>query len=169
MRRWGFNVLALFSLVLCLALIAMWVRGIWWYDSFVDAVAGQNTHIVSFGRGRIGYSVLGNPTYTKRLYWSAARVSPRNSHPDGDELRLGFSLQTASDFAHYSWSPTLLPKFIATIPTWFAVLLAAILPAVCLIRLRRSRVRPGICPVCGYDLRATPDRCPECGTTPARK
>ena len=33
---------------------------------------------------------------------------------------------------------------------------------------RRSRVRSGSCPVCGYDLRARP-RCPECGAVPRGK
>jgi hypothetical protein len=50
-------------------------------------------------------------------------------------------------------------------PHWFAALVFAILPA---LRLRsilrtRRRIRLGLCPQCGYDLRASPDRCPECG------
>jgi hypothetical protein len=33
-------------------------------------------------------------------------------------------------------------------------------------RVRRNRIRHGLCPDCRYDMRATPDRCPECGAIP---
>jgi hypothetical protein len=52
---------------------------------------------------------------------------------------------------------------------------AAVLPLLWLARharsrrVRRSRLRRGLCPQCGYDLRATPGRCPECGTAAAAK
>jgi hypothetical protein len=50
-------------------------------------------------------------------------------------------------------------------PFWLLIILAAILPAVRIISLWRTRRRRrlGLCPACAYDLRASPDRCPECG------
>jgi hypothetical protein len=56
-------------------------------------------------------------------------------------------------------------------PTWFLMLLAAILPVLRIFRFRHRRLvthraQNGLCRHCGYDLRATPERCPECGTVP---
>jgi hypothetical protein len=53
------------------------------------------------------------------------------------------------------------------VPQWLAVVISAVLPFLCTVgHLRaRRRVRAGLCASCGYDLRASPERCPECGTT----
>lgn len=51
---------------------------------------------------------------------------------------------------------------------WYgvAVFVFALLPVVRISRywIRRGRMKPGCCAVCGYDLRASTARCPECGT-----
>ena len=63
-----------------------------------------------------------------------------------------------------------LPKgdvHVISVPYW-SMLLVPAMPfafAIARWRRRRSRIRRGLCLVCGYDLRATPDRCPECGTS----
>ncbi len=59
-------------------------------------------------------------------------------------------------------------QLLVVIPYWFIVVMAALLPAVALlrapalIRVRRRR-KNGLCERCGYDLRACPERCAECG------
>jgi hypothetical protein len=66
-----------------------------------------------------------------------------------------------------------LSTYDVRIPTWFAIVLAAVLPVGWVLterrrRLAARRVRAGLCRSCGYDLRATPERCPECGVVPVR-
>lgn len=70
------------------------------------------------------------------------------------------------------WSASPFNTWVVGMPLWGLVVLAGILPSLCLapsIRRWRRNVE-GKCPNCGYDLRASPDRCPECGAaipTPA--
>jgi hypothetical protein len=71
-------------------------------------------------------------------------------------------------YVHYQ-TPPVLPFREIWFPHWFPALLFAILPAMrlrAILRTRR-RNRAGLCPHCGYDLRATPERCPECGAVAA--
>jgi len=50
-----------------------------------------------------------------------------------------------------------------TVPYWLAFLLLSAFPVHCICRIRKKKLKPGYCNVCGYDMRATPERCSECG------
>ena len=55
---------------------------------------------------------------------------------------------------------------------WPLAALTAVLPTLWIVRRRGAaaaarRAACGLCPSCGYDLRATTGRCPECGTIAA--
>jgi len=56
---------------------------------------------------------------------------------------------------------------LVQIPFWPIAWLFAMPPAIAWQRhrVRRRRIRDGLCARCGYDLRASPGRCPECGLT----
>jgi hypothetical protein len=76
----------------------------------------------------------------------------------------GFRAVTTTTSAHWQRGR----HFELTLPLWFVVALASILPILWELRYRRGRtrrvrLRKGLCASCGYDLRATPRRCPECG------
>lgn len=52
------------------------------------------------------------------------------------------------------------------IPYWALLIMFAIMPTWFWLshRNRRRREKRGHCPICDYDLRASKERCPECGT-----
>jgi hypothetical protein len=65
-----------------------------------------------------------------------------------------------------------------TIPLWFLSTVTAVLPAIKLQRLVRTKMRDirslrwrrrGLCGSCGFDIRFSPERCPECGVAAMKR
>jgi hypothetical protein len=183
MRRHLLNLLTLLSLLLCVAVTALWVRSYWRWDSlrqhglWVDsrAAAGQS-YCSSSGRlwltrshGALDFENLQYEEELRRrerkqgLDPSRWRYSglphDRAKPPPG---RLGFHFFRRQ----YQLAPGATMSVLSFgVPHGLIAGLAAVLPAVRTRNWLRYRRRHGLgaCPSCGYDLRATPDRCPECG------
>ena len=147
-----FTLSSVLSLLLCAALAVMWLRSNRTEDHLgrVGAnkvvVASSVNGLVVVGGWRIvetvqsqrGWKYLNRPA--EPVPWTAQFRLPK--YRSGDELDVSS----------------------VVIPYWIPVLVALVLPLRWLLwRIRVRRLKPGLCPACGYDLRASPGRCPECG------
>ena len=164
MKRRLFNLAAALSLLLCAAMVVLWVRSYWVSDMF-------------------GFS-------TRFAIWTdrgSVVVAPSKEYPYSlFDFEVGYQqapLDDPEDFfnprrvARRSWDviAAYAEKFpyvtFVVIELWGPLLLASLLPGIWLLPAmkRRSRLRPNRFSQCGYDLRASTDRCPECGTPVNRK
>jgi hypothetical protein len=161
-RRRIFTALTVVSLLLCVATLALWVRSYSYEDQVRfhswSGLSSRGTLVVWWTNMYEGSIYLWTGPLTDGqslvdLLWAQSTYRPR--------------YRAAWFEAAHNFSGTLpVEQRLAIMPHWFLALLFAILPALhlrALIRSRRLR-RIGHCPRCGYDLRATPQRCPECGT-----
>jgi hypothetical protein len=187
MKRRFFNVLAAVSLILCVAIIVLWVRSYWVDDSWkcqtLDAPKSRWTEYeLSSDFGAI-YALyfpiqFSMPADATDRLQSGADEAPgyyhiaRPSHPaDYDNFsasfwnRRGFVLRFEQHANVRVSNPSTYRMDRALVPDWFIVLILLLLSLPGMIQIRRDRLRrrAGLCFACGYDLRATPDRCPECG------
>ena len=136
MKRRLLNVLTLLSLLLCVAVVALWVRSYWVSDGYEFVRKGVRWEAVS-EKGTLWLSDLPqkriDPSHPSRM--AKARLKPE----------------------HYDMPHALAVASLAVAPAVWLTLAAS-------ARSRhRRRVDQNLCPRCAYDLRATPDRCPECG------
>jgi hypothetical protein len=172
-RRRLFACLTILSLLLCLATVGLWVRSYWRYDGLTRTSAGLDalTFEMQSNLGEMGLFTFqsGHPSHPvtgwQYLAGSGARDFTLNNWP-----RRNLSGRSLSLLGFGYLDGLVIGNSIRAVyfPHWFLSLLLAILPAVHLrgILRTRRRNRAGLCANCGYDLRATPDRCPECGAVP---
>ena len=187
MLRRLLNVLTALSLLLCVAVVALWVRSyrIGAYGEFLgslDVHTGDSRAVIrnvgvysSHGRLGVGLTqsdqALDDPYRARysegwrlvadgRYCWERSPFIPV---PGSPASRLWHGI----DFRNLSWKTwtSVTTSRGVAVPHWLAAGSFAALPLWCFCRYwRRRRRHPvGHCPWCGYDLRATPGRCPECG------
>lgn len=178
MNRRPANLLALASLLLCLAAAVPWARRSPSLHTW-EWRGGPRLVCVGYdGWGVVAGSARDPRTADEPLRWDWGTKSP----DVGRLAKTGFSVgdvRVVREVPILSRVPLLGQLFQAPtvaryvkVPWWSLVALTAALPAARVAaRIRRWRLRlAGRCAKCGYDLRASVGRCPECGAavgTPA--
>jgi hypothetical protein len=155
MTRRLLNFLTLLSLLLCVAVVALWVRSYWAWDSWEIATPFDTD--LTAQTTRPGSVDLFRHHHAHFRHISASTWGAEGTNTFDVPGVLGFATGRLG-----AW------RFIK-VPFWFPTACTLVLPLSRLVRTltRRRRYASGRCASCGYDLRATPDRCPECGHTPA--
>jgi hypothetical protein len=183
-----FTFFSALSLLLCVAVCALWVRSYW----RVDQVHRRNdwaeglvwVHVDLVCTSEQGFLVINY--YAARQTLTQPQIGDRAeavASAPGEPIwtsgrpsaTVGGTKEAGGSPFYFSWTGGGPPQ--GSLQAWVRILVAphvavatvlAVAPSVCLLRgWRRLRyTRAGRCPSCGYDLRATPERCPECGRVP---
>ena len=188
MLRRFINLLAVVSLVLCVAVLADRVvrRGradsvaLEWRRPHGKTVTIYNMYLFSFdGVARVAFQEmlftrepLPRPARVRFASYPIDQFARLSSANDDTRLgRAGFGYLWLNLFGNAAQTFALwLTWCHVEAPLWFLAIGFAVLPALNVgwsLR-RRSRNSGRRCSTCGYDLRATPERCPECGTASGR-
>ena len=149
-----FNASALLSLLLCVGVVALYVRAFTCRDEFKTSILRHDCIIATF------------PHHAHVILASSSAV-----HAFPSSIRYGLSqYPSRAKYLEPRLSSTGL-YWAISIPFWLPMLITVAIPLWVAAGQwrRRRRAGAGLCPMCGYDLRATPDRCPECGTIPIAK
>ena len=171
-RRWLSPTLAVLSLALCAASVALWARSSN-TSEWVEWVHGRHFYAASTARGAIAltYSYITNADYPHFAFESVAwpdmnSVYQSEHHPtfwNAFGFRYDDSMRIV--YREGDGSTSSGGRCRVQFPLYVAVVFFTLAPlgyGFQIFRHRRRRTQ-GICPNCGYDLRASPDRCPECG------
>jgi 4-amino-4-deoxy-L-arabinose transferase-like glycosyltransferase len=190
MKRRLLNLLTALSLLLCVAVVVVWVRStsgremIGWRTRYVgESAMHQTFRGLIWSRGDVVVAVnnyghldrrSGSPM--PRSDWQGTQFYHRRAEPDSLRVRSDDALLNWNgfcvDFTRIARNGAAVGSGEVGAPAWFlaAVTLAgpALWTAKRLWRAKRlwSRRRRGLCPSCAYDLTGNVSGvCPECGST----
>lgn len=191
MKRRLLNFCTALSLLLCVAVVALWVRSyfeggrVGWSRSaggpWSEVYISSEWDFV-LGRGRIVVERTRRNEWWRRIVrdnsgawhptdpgmgpweWVARWEGPQDYVGAIPDVPGTFD---RAGFGYYRVSLGGYESWIVAAPAWLPAVLFALLPGARLLRRLRRRAAPGSCRQCGYDLRATPVRCPECGAAAA--
>ena len=156
MKRRLFTLVAAASMLLSIAVVALWVRSYGRADH-VGWLSRMNSGFMSNSlRGHFEFACFHDYPRPRLAGFDYCSRAAQPFQLKSEDFFLGFGVEMDPNGI---W---------LACPHWFLALLFAILPVLRFHVATRSRPgdRGGYCPRCGYDLRATPDRCPECGDVP---
>jgi hypothetical protein len=173
MTRRVLNLLTALSLLLCVAVCALWVHSYWRADYFAHTGVKPRGHEVRSSEITIqthtgtvvAVFIEQRFTISTDKYFE---VFPRRWLLQSFE-RAEAPLGPISNRGGFAYNAVSGPRPVVrevwfSFPLWLPAALCALLPAVRLYRRLLPRLRSGLCRQCGYDLRATLGLCPECGT-----
>ena len=179
MRRRLLAVFSVLSLILCAAMVGLWVRSYSVFDSlcYIDdrhlevarrcelfstqGTVGVCSFTYDGGMGTLPGEPLEDSVPGRR--WRLMRTASKLYSFDLELIRSRDEGRYFLGFGRYADSR--LGTWIIFIPDWCLILCTLLLTAGSRwARCKSARKKAlGLCPSCGYDLRANPDRCPECG------
>ena len=164
------SVLAAACLLLCVLIVAAWVRGYFVSETVGVGVPRPGGTITAgglmSGRGGLGFAAVTGMPYQKEI-----------DGPFYQREAVGYAGGIGKEPARWKMLGFMyvrLPNtsygrgWAVAAPLWSLLLLLAPWPLWHVRTVRRDgpgrRRRLGLCMSCGYDLRASADLCPECGT-----
>ena len=172
------NGVTMLSLLLCLAAVAVWVRG-YFVEDMVSWRRPDAWRVLRSSRGHLIYDVNVSNWSGAPPGWQYSHDAPSastllNAKISGATLSVGpRDRWTSGEYGGFAWwrwsSPWGNSIAMFAAPVWSVVAVSLIAPVGWVLskahraRVRRRARRAGRCTSCGYDLRATPERCPECG------
>ena len=175
MKRRLLTAISLFSLVLCLATVVLWVRSYFSSERFLAQTRWYSAAVTpSLGRVEISVCYETSPFYIRHgIDGDADSMIVFWYHRGGGRpaTAVGWRYQPVMGFGYGRIRSADYPPGGIVFPFWAATLTTSMLPVLRLTGWLRTRYRlaRGRCAGCGYDLRASTDRCPECGAPVPRK